>query len=806
MREVILHNNEACALIDCGDVDAAIGLLNQALLVSTSAAAAEKGTACTSKPKSALSPSATSATPAHHRIGIANKPAHYYPENEYDEGMTTFAQPLFLNDPDAYQYSPTITSTIFFNLGIAHSRTDSNTTDEDGQNRKNNHDLNKRSSSEVEALSCFEASLRLQLSMVNTFPTSSALTRSFNDILCGPALHVILHNIGRCHFRSKRYDDSITSYTRALDFLMKDLPEAATNINSTSTADPNATVDLHRLEISATLNCIAVSKCYAGHDDTDNIIIILEKALALRLAASTDKSTSPEKKTSSSKFDRETATIIYNTGRVRYIRGEFEAALFVYRKACGQRLSILGQLHIDVAACIINMAQSFEYIGYTLEAIDFYKQFLNIALPKLGKYAEDVCRALLRVGQLSYVRRNFNEAHAFLVQGLQSTKGKLGPNHQTVANIYNKIGNLLFEMDMYDDALSAYQSGLRLERALYPHYHEQIAITLLNIGRIYHGKCDLDQALQLYKDALDIRQHLNSDETVSTILFNIGLIYETENKLEEAVSVLEQAVVLHKQLKEEKLLVSATLNALGHVHHKRGSLNLALSSFLEAIDIYNCCQECAMFDNDSGDAGTDGASPLSSYSSNNIINLYFNVATVYKTMGKTDKALHFFKESLRLEEQHVQDVVMFNDNSGGARQPRSHCPNTEQITIIHCEIGIILKNRGDLHDAISHLKQSSQMCLGLGIDISNARTLHLSRYRGMVHRVFTTLGDLYIEIGDTDNAIKSYAFVIGMDDATETTTGGFDTSNLQHARSSSRIGDFFHMLLCKTNPPASAAA
>jgi len=184
------------------------------------------------------------------------------------------------------------------------------------------------------------------------------------------------------------------------------------------------------------------------------------------------------------------------------------------------------------------------------------------------------------------------------------------------------------------------------------------------------------------------------------------------------------------------------------------------------------------------------------------MNLYFNAATVCKIMGETDKALQFYKESLQLEEQQVQDVFM---SDGETRQPRSHSPNTEQIAVICCEMGLILKNRGDLHDALSHLKQSSQMCLRLDVENGNAGTLNLNRYRGLAHRVFTTLGDLYLEMGDAENAMESYAFVIGMEGAAEITMGDFDSDNLQRS-GSSRVGDFFHMLLCKTNPPAAAAA
>eukprot|EP00553_Chaetoceros_curvisetus_P016211 CAMPEP_0204643604 /NCGR_PEP_ID=MMETSP0718-20130828/841_1 /ASSEMBLY_ACC=CAM_ASM_000674 /TAXON_ID=230516 /ORGANISM="Chaetoceros curvisetus" /LENGTH=117 /DNA_ID=CAMNT_0051664885 /DNA_START=745 /DNA_END=1095 /DNA_ORIENTATION=- len=117
MREGVNHNNEACALIDRGDVDAAIALLNQALLLCSAAAAAEGMAPPKPNPSFHPAPSIIKTVGAstyhrscqdeahqqiHHisatrrRNGIANQPAHYYHPNDYDEGMRTFSQPLFL--------------------------------------------------------------------------------------------------------------------------------------------------------------------------------------------------------------------------------------------------------------------------------------------------------------------------------------------------------------------------------------------------------------------------------------------------------------------------------------------------------------------------------------------------------------------------------------------------------------------------------------------------------------------------------------------------------------------------------------
>lgn len=622
---------------------------------------------------------------------IHPQPQHYYPENDFDEGMQTFAEPFVIHEDFLDDRCGSTRAAIFFNLGISHARI----------------------GAESEALAYLEKSFQMQLTMTSISPVPGS-------IIPGPALYVILHNIGHSHFRQSRYAHAVAAYSQALDFLTRDR------------------IEHHRFEISSTLNCIAVSKFYASQDDTDEILSIFEKALALRLDG-------PD-----AGQDKETATIINNTGRLRFLRGEFGTALIVYKKACKQRMAILGHDHVDVAASLVNIAQTLEYMGEKLEAVNFYKQFLNIALVKRGKGATDVFRAFLRAGQISYQLGNLEEAYNLLSWALNSAKAASKPNNGTVANVYNKIGNILFEQGKHDEALSAYKSGLALERTLYPHVHEQIAVTLLNIGRIYHRKEKLDDALELYYEALRIRRELRSEETVTTILFNIGLIHESKGMLDKAIDALGEAVALHRQTNEEKSLLASTLNALGLVQHKRGSLNLALTSFMEAIAIRK-----------------SGKSAATSY---DIMNLYFNAAAVCKIMGEADKALEFYRELICLEQTN----------------PRGDDKNHEQLAFTYFEIGLILKDRGDLNGALSQIRQSSQICLSHP---------HLIE-RSLAQKVFTALGDLYMQMGDTDNAMESYSVTMGIETATEAVLGNRPGN----------IGDFLYMLLIKTNPPAAPAA
>ncbi len=703
--DIVKNNNEACALIRLGcDESATMHLHNSLLTLFRSHR---------HQPQSLTSPFSHQLCSHTCSVNSNDQRMPYFPEHDYDEGMTVFSQPLQICDEcfgDTYGNAST-EATIFFNLGIAHSRM----------------------GDDEEALVYLEKSLKLQVATVSEF--GEERTRIIN----GPTLHVILHNIGHLHWKNARYTEAINSYSQALD-------------NSSC----NQSELQGQLDLSSTLNCIAVSMFYAGDPDTDDILTIFERALAMRLGA-----------IPSSKADREAATIINNCGRVRFIRGEFDAAYNIYQEAYNQRVAVLGKDHIDVAASMFNMAQAKEHQGHIPEAINLYEQFVGFGLVQKGNGNIDaMIRALMTLGQLSYDHGDLERALDSFSRVLDFVKVTRTPRCEIVAKIFNKIGRILFDQSKLNLALAAFKSGLAIERdAHHEPHHAHVAMTLMDIARIKHYQNDFDECLKFYTEALEIMRHLNDKEKVAKMLIDLGLVHMERGDVENATRTLEEAVALVREVhmcRKGTSLLPCALNVLGLLRHKKGSFTLALSSFLEAIKVYRTFEKTP---------------PVL-----DIAAVYQNAATVYREIGESDKALHYFQFSLRLGKIH--------DNG-------PHI-NYENNASLNYEIGMIFKEREDLDKALFCLNKALKICM----ESKNVRQQVLD-ISSLAANILSGLAELYLQTGDMQLAMQSFT------DATELrrASGMVDGSwNLIES-----VGDFvycslLHQTLRKTNSSAAAAA
>ncbi len=695
--DIVENNNQACTLIRLGHDESATTHLHKALL------------GLHRHPKSPTSPYRHLLCSHKRRLNSNDQPMHYYPECDYDEGMASLSQPFPICDECGDTYGNASTkAAIFFNLGIAHSRIG------DSQ----------------EALVYLEKSLKLQGATASAFGGDERTTT-----INGPTLHMILHNIGHLHWKNARYTEAIHSYSQALDKLSSNPSEFQ-----------------EQLVISSTMNCIAVSMVYAGEPNTDDILTIFERALAMRLGA-----------LPRGKYDREAATIINNCGRVRFIRGEFVAAFKIYKEAFNQRVAALGKDHMDVAASLFNMAQTREYQGCIPEAIDLYKEFVGSISGQRGNGNIDMMiRAHMAIGQLSYDHGDLEQAYNSFSRALDYTKVTHSPHCETVAKIFNKIGHILLDQSEFNLALAAFKSGLAIERDHHKEPHADVAKTLMDIARIKHCQSDLDECLEFYMEALEIVRCLNDKEEVARMLIDLGLVHVEKGNVENATRALEEAVtLLRENHSTDNSLLPCALNVLGLLRHKNGSFTLALSSFLEAIKIYR------MFE----------VSP----STLDIAAVYQNTATVYKEIGESDKALYYYQYSLRVGKNCNQDPEIKYEHSA----------------TLNYEIGMIFKERGDFDNAHSHLNQSLQTCLE-----SNSVTQMLGT-ENLASKVLSGLAYLYLQKGDVQKAMQSFADATELSRSSGMVGGGW---NLVDSVGDFAYYSFLHQILRNTNPPAAAAA
>jgi tetratricopeptide (TPR) repeat protein len=220
------------------------------------------------------------------------KSKYLYQRDDYDEGMTTFTEPMAIF-PELSSV-PTGMATILFNLG----------------------QLNLRLGDELEAYVSF-----LRALMIASDGSAPAGNKACVDN--AHFLMAVLHNIGHIQYRNAKYEDASQTYARALA-LGRQAYGRSTH---------------HMLAVSSTLNCLGVIHFHLPKVNTRRALTLYNEALSIRRSVLGQDAETVE-----------ISTILNNMGRVHYMQLEYDSALKLYSESLDMRRRLFGDNHLDVAA------------------------------------------------------------------------------------------------------------------------------------------------------------------------------------------------------------------------------------------------------------------------------------------------------------------------------------------------------------------------------------------------------------------------------------------------------------------------
>ena len=693
------HNNDAVRLIkEENDCTRAIPILNRALLAvfgDRHSAAGNNRESASLRTRMQLLVTTTD----------EEGDEHYYRDDQYDEGMTTFSRPLFIY-PSCSNIS-VVEATIYFNLGIAHSRKDHNDAGE--------------------ALNF----LRKSLDVVNQY-VSCQFNYSPSGEDFSPVPHLIEFNIGHAHWRAGNHSEAAKSYRRVLNTLLVQTPTDGLQDSSESSMHGDFELESpqsrHKPIIAAAFNCIAMVRFYEfttiSPQDRDTMeakaadcLSFLNASLSLQMFLDNQEQTNEPQN-----FSRETATILNNIGRVKFAQLEHDEALEFYLRSYLQRRSLLGDDHLDVAATLFNIAQTKEELGNTGEAIVHYERFLSIATAKLGAGHSDIIKVLIILGESYDKVDDLEKSQNSFYRALQAAQDATDRDDGVIATIFNKLGNVLYDRNQDQDALAVYSAGLEMERSIYPVMHKNIAVTLTNIARVQLQMGFYDEALTSFGEALQIVEVVGSIEESANIRASIGLIHELQGDFLSAIHKFQLVLKAREEFYgPDHFQVSVTLNALGLVQSKAGELHSSLVSFLKSLKIRRNLENC---------------------SKQALITAYYNVATLHKSIGELSFALRLFDEILCMERKIVYET---EDGKGGDDQST---PNDLICTLK--QVFLIYKELEDEKSGMKFLIEAAEVCAN-NRDVIDRR---------QACQIYTLLGDEFLTGGDVSTAMGYYTVYV----------------------------------------------
>jgi tetratricopeptide (TPR) repeat protein len=721
MECMIDQNNDAVRLIrDERDHAGAIAILNRILLLVFHHDLENHDASTTSTTNTI--PGGVNATtrmrmPAlltHNRrtdINPPESPQHHYDDHRYDEGMSTFSQPLYIHPSRSTEMLVPVEAIVYFNLGVAHSR----------QNLQGG-----------EAASVFFEKSRDTIVSRSTIGDLHEIPSVAG--LLTPPLHIVLLNVGHGHWAAGHREEAGKAYRHVLQVL-----HASSESNSeviTGTDDDVSHLQTTRQIsqfMSATLNCIAIVNFYElaprinqnKPESLERMASYCTKLLNDALSPWISLEDCDERQENAGLPSRQYATILNNIGRVHFATENYAKALDFYNGSLQHRRDLLGDEHLDVASTRFNIAQCYEKLGDVPEAISNYESYLLIVISKLGPGNGDVIKVMLILGEIYDRTGQQKRAREVLTQALQHSQQSTSRDDEVVATIFNKLGNVLHDLHEDEAALTAYTAGLEMEKLIYPVYHMNIAITLTNIARVHLNIGSYDRATASLGEALQIMKALEDggefETEITNIRSSIAAIHEAQGDYASAIEELKEVLKIKERvLGPDHFQVSVVLNSLGLLQFKAGKTHTSLVSMLKCLNIRKI-------------------SPESSLQA--LTTAYYNAACLYKAIGERRQALDFFKEILRLE--HEAAAIAIEDKNS------SSSPNHLVDTLR--QIFLVYKDLDEISEGLEYLIDAANIC-------AEKRDLVDARQASLVYRL---LGDTYyFHNRDVRSAMRFYTSAI----------------------------------------------
>lgn len=168
---------------------------------------------------------------------------------------------------------------------------------------------------------------------------------------------------------------------------------------------------------------------------------------------------------------------------------------------------------------------------------------------------------------------------------------------------------------------SAYNMAKRLK-------YRKEEIECLNLyGVLAWYKNDLPAAKKYFEECYQYSKTTGPKRTLAKVSGNVGLICNTFGDYIEGQPYLEEAIELFRQLKDTDA-VSKNQVDLSHNFSERGLYKEATEHLLEAIHFFE-----------------------KHNSKNQLIYAYFGLGDLYYKMNSSDPALHYFEESIRMDDR-----------------------------------------------------------------------------------------------------------------------------------------------------------
>ncbi len=230
-------------------------------------------------------------------------------------------------------------------------------------------------------------------------------------------------------------------------------------------------------------------------------------------------------------------------------------------------------------AALENLGLSYRNLGDYPKAIDYHQQRLAIARDIKDRRGEG--QSLGNLGIIYHSLGEYPKAIKYHKQSSEIAKDIENPLGESAA--LGNIGSAYDKLGKYPKAIEYHQQRLAITQKIkYPLGESQ---SLGNLGSSYNSLGDYSKAINYYQQSLKIAREIKDPLSESQLLGNLGVAYRNLRDYSKAIDNQQQSLKIARKIQNRNGKGFALSN-LGFTYYKQGKLNLAESTLIEGIKVY----------------------------------------------------------------------------------------------------------------------------------------------------------------------------------------------------------------------------
>jgi tetratricopeptide (TPR) repeat protein len=328
-------------------------------------------------------------------------------------------------------------------------------------------------------------------------------------------------------------------------------------------------------EIQATL-MITMGKVYQSLGLYKNAIPLIDSAIAARRQIFGD-------------VNIEVADGINELATLYHNLGDFKKAELLYMETIELTRSILGDEDTFLATSLLNLGQLKSDIGKFEEAEPLFNDAMVIFKKYQGEEHWNTVNCLKCIGGLKYRKGDIQGAEQIFTEVLHHDRKIYGDTHPTIANDLNNLAGMKENLGDLSSADSLMREALSINRKIYGDKHPAVSRQLGNLGNVLCRKQQYKEAEILYKKALQINRDLYGNEfaTVAINLNDLASLYVDTEKLDTAEVLYEEALQINRKLYGEfHPEIATNLHNYSILLYRKGDREKAEAMSREALEIF----------------------------------------------------------------------------------------------------------------------------------------------------------------------------------------------------------------------------